>query len=145
MNNKFLIIDSEILPDVFLKVVKVKELLRTGSVKDISEGVKKTGISRSTYYKYKDSVFAMSEGVAGHKVTLGFMVLHKAGTLSKIIDKIAQMHGNILTINQDIPINNVASVSITFDASKLVIDTNELVEEIKSMDSIVNVRLLAVE
>lgn len=145
MNNKFLIIDSEILPDVFLKVVKVKELIRTGSVKDISEGVKKAGISRSTYYKYKDSVFAMSEGAAGHKVTLGFMVLHKAGTLSKIIDKIAQMHGNILTINQDIPINNVASVSITFDASKLVIDTNELVEEIKSMDSIVNVRILAVE
>ncbi|MBP2032983.1 chorismate mutase [Clostridium algifaecis] len=145
MNNKFLIIDSEILPDVFLKVVKVKELLRTGSVKDISEGVKKIGISRSTYYKYKDSVFTMSEGVAGHKVTLGFMVLHKAGTLSKIIDKIAQMKGNILTINQDIPINNVASVTITFDASKLIIDTNELVDEIKSMDSIVNVRLLAVE
>lgn len=145
MNNRFLIIDSEILPGVFLKVIKVKEFLRTGKVKDISEGVKKVGISRSTYYKYKDSVFAMSEGVNGHKVTLGFMILHKAGALSQIIDKIAQRHGNILTINQDIPINNAASVSITFDASKLIIDINELIEDIKLIDSIVNVRLVAVE
>ncbi|MCH3964743.1 MAG: ACT domain-containing protein [Clostridium sp.] len=145
MNNKFLIIDSEILPDVFLKVVKVKELLRTGKVKDISQGTKEVGISRSTYYKYKDSVFAMSEGTVGHKITLGFMILHKAGTLSKIIDKIAQNHGNILTINQDIPINNAASVSITFDASKLSVDTNQLVEELESIDSVVSVRLVAVE
>ncbi|WP_446898694.1 ACT domain-containing protein [Clostridium sp. LBM24168] len=145
MNNKFLIIDSEILPDVFLKVVKVKELLRTGKVKDISQGTKKVGISRSTYYKYKDSVFAMSESAVGHKITLGFMILHKAGTLSKIIDKIAQNHGNILTINQDIPINNAASVSITFDASKLSVDTNQLVEELESIDSVVSVRLVAVE
>lgn len=145
MGNKFLIIDSEILPDVFLKVIKVKELLRTGEVKDISEGTRKVKISRSTYYKYKDSVFAMSEGVAGHKITLGFMILHKAGTLSKIIDKIAQNHGNILTINQDIPINNAASVSITFDASKLSVDINQLVEDIQDIDSVVSVRLVAVE
>ncbi|MBA5849937.1 ACT domain-containing protein [Clostridium sp. cel8] len=145
MSNKFLIIDSDILPDVFLKVIKVKELIRTGRVKDISEGTRKVGISRSTYYKYKDSVFDMSEGVAGHKITLGFMILHKAGTLSKIIDKIAEEHGNILTINQDIPINNVASVSVTFDASKLLIDIKELVKDIENMENIVSVRLIAVE
>jgi chorismate mutase len=145
MNKKFLIIDSEILPDVFLKVIKVKEFLRTGRAKDISEAAKEIGISRSTYYKYKNSVFAMSEGAAGHKITLGFMILHKTGTLSKIIDKIAQEHGNILTINQDIPINNVASVSITFDASELSIDTDRLVRDIESIESVIDVRLVAVE
>ncbi|OAA83459.1 MULTISPECIES: ACT domain-containing protein [Clostridium] len=145
MNNRFLIIDTKILPDVFDKVVKVKELLRTGCVKDISEGVKKVGISRSSYYKYKDSVFTLSEGITSHKVTIGLILAHKTGSLSNILDKIAQRSGNILTLNQDIPINNAAAVSITFDASKLEVEINELVEEIGKLDSVISVNLVAVE
>lgn len=145
MNNRFLIIDTKILPDVFDKVVKVKELLRTGCVRDISEGVKKVGISRSSYYKYKDSVFTLSEGVTSHKVTIGLILAHKTGSLSNILDKIAQRSGNILTLNQDIPINNAAAVSITFDASKLEVEINELVEEIGKLDSVISVSLVAVE
>lgn len=145
MNTKYLIIDTRILPSVFTKVVKVKELLRTGKVKDISEGVKEVGISRSTYYKYKDSVFTLSEGITGHKVTIGLVLAHEAGTLSKILDKIALRRGNILTINQDIPINNAASVTITFDASKLEIEINELVNEIKLVNNVIKVDLIAVE
>ncbi|RMD01604.1 ACT domain-containing protein [Clostridium autoethanogenum] len=145
MNNRFLIIDTKILPDVFDKVVKVKELLRTGCVRDISEGVKKVGISRSSYYKYKDSVFTLSEGVTSHKVTIGLILAHKTGSLSNILDKIAQRSGNILTLNQDIPINNAAAVSITFDASKLEVEINELVEEIGKLDSVISVNLVAVE
>lgn len=145
MNNRFLIIDTKILPDVFDKVVKVKELLRTGCVKDISEGVKKVGISRSSYYKYKDSVFTLSEGITSHKVTIGLILAHKTGSLSNILDKIAQKKGNILTLSQDIPINNAATVSITFDASKLEVEINELVEEISKFDSVINVNLVAVE
>ncbi|MBV7273082.1 ACT domain-containing protein [Clostridium thailandense] len=145
MNNKYLIIDTMILPEVFEKVVKVKELIRTGKVKDISEGVKLIGISRSTYYKYKDSVFTLSEGIVGHKVTLGLILAHEAGTLSKILDRIALDKGNILTINQDIPINNAASVTITFDASKLETEINTLVEELKSTENVIKVDLIAVE
>lgn len=145
MNNKYLIIDTMILPEVFTKVVKVKELIRTGKVKDISEGVKLIGISRSTYYKYKDSVFTLSEGIVGHKVTLGLILAHEAGTLSKILDRIALDKGNILTINQDIPINNAASVTITFDASKLETEINTLVEELKSTENVIKVDLIAVE
>ncbi len=145
MNNKHLIIDTRILPEVFIKVVKLKELLRTGKVKDISEGVKEVGISRSTYYKYKDSVFTLSEGITGHKVTLGLILAHEAGTLSKILDKIALRRGNILTINQDIPINNAASVSITFDASKLEIEVNDLLEELKCVRGVIKTDLVAVE
>ena len=145
MNNRFLIIDTKILPDVFNKVVKVKELLRTGCVKDISEGVKKVGISRSSYYKYKDSVFTLSEGITSHKVTIGLILAHKTGSLSNILDKIAQRSGNILTLNQDIPINNAAAVSITFDASKLEVEINELVEEISKLNSVISVSLVAVE
>ncbi|AWI06689.1 ACT domain-containing protein [Clostridium drakei] len=145
MNNKHLIIDTKILPEVFVKVVKLKELLRTGKVKDISEGVKQVGISRSTYYKYKDCVFTLSEGITGHKVTIGLVLAHEAGTLSKILDGIALRRGNILTINQDIPINNAASVSITFDASKLETEINDLIEELKTVKGVIKVDLIAVE
>lgn len=145
MNNKYLIIDTSILPEVFIKVVKVKELIRTGKVKDISEGVRLAGISRSTYYKYKDFVFTLSEGIVGHKVTLGLVLAHEAGTLSKILDKIALEKGNILTINQDIPINNAASVTITFDASKLQMEINALVEEFRNTENVIKVDLVAVE
>lgn len=145
MNNKYLIIDTRILPEVFTKVVRLKELLRIGEVKDISEGVKKVGISRSTYYKYKDFVFTLSEGITGHKVTLGLMLAHEAGTLSKILDKVASRRGNILTINQDIPINKAASVTITFDASKLDIEINDLVDELSSIKNVIKVDLVAVE
>lgn len=145
MSNKYLIIDTGILPEVFTKVMRLKELLRIGKVKDISDGVKKVGISRSTYYKYKDFVFTLSEGLTSHKVTLGLMLAHEAGTLSKILDKIASKKGNILTINQDIPINKAASVSITFDASKLDIEINELVDEIAAIKNVIKVDLVAVE
>ena len=145
MPNKFLIIDNSILPDIFEKVVKVKELLATGEVKDITEGVKTVEISRSTYYKYKDFVFSVSEGVKSQKATIGLLLGHQRGTLSKILDSIAEYKGNILTINQDIPINNTANVSITFDISQMCIGLKELVEQIKNTKNVIKVDLIAME
>ncbi|KYH30269.1 MULTISPECIES: ACT domain-containing protein [Clostridium] len=143
--DKYLIINTKILPEVFEKVVQAKELLRTGKCKDITEVVKVVGISRSSYYKYKDFVFSMSEGTHVQKATIGFLLSHKAGTLSKILDRIAQVNGNILTINQDIPVNNAASVTITFDISNMEIDLNSFIEEVKNMNDVVRVRLIAME
>jgi chorismate mutase len=142
---KYLIIDTEVLPEVFTKVVEVKELIYKNKVKDISEGVKKVGISRSAYYKYKDHVFMLSEGLKGQKVTISLLLNHEAGTLSKILDKIAERDGNILTISQDIPINNAANVNITFDVSKLNIELKELIDEIMNIKNVMKISLIAVE
>lgn len=143
--DKYLIINTKILPEVFEKVVQAKELLRTGKCKDITEVVKVVGISRSSYYKYKDFVFSVSEGTHVQKATIGFLLSHKAGTLSRILDRIAQVNGNILTINQDIPVNNAASVSITFDISNMEIDLDSFINEVKEMNDVVRVRLIAME
>lgn len=145
MAEKFLIVNSKVLPEVFEKVIEVKELLYTGKVKDISEGVKQVGISRSTYYKYKDNVFAVSEGLKCQKATVAVLLGHEAGVLSKVIDKIAEERGNILTINQDIPINNAANVTITFDISDLKIDIKDLINQIEQMDNILKTNLIAME
>lgn len=145
MSYKYLIIDTEVLPEIFGKVVEVKELLHTNKVKDISEGVKVVGISRSAFYKYKDHVFMLSEGLKGQKATIAMLLGHEAGTLSKILDKIAERHGNILTINQDIPINNAASVTITFDISNLDIELKELIDEVGNMKNVIKVDLVVME
>lgn len=145
MADKFFIVNSKVLPEIFEKVVKVKELIYTGQVKDISEGVREAGISRSAYYKYKDSVFLMSEAVKGQKATLALLLAHEAGALSEVLDKIAERKGNILTINQDIPINNAANVTITFDISELEVDVKDLLSEIQGIENIIKVKLIAME
>ncbi|MEA4827950.1 MAG: ACT domain-containing protein [Clostridium sp.] len=143
--NKYLIINTQILPDVFQKVVQVKELLKVGKAKDITEAVKAVGISRSSYYKYKDFVFSVAEGTHVQKATISFLLSHKAGTLSRILDRIAQVNGNILTINQDIPVNNGANVTITLDISAMNVDLNNFIEEVKNMDNVVRITLVAME
>ncbi|MBB6696909.1 ACT domain-containing protein [Clostridium algidicarnis] len=145
MSEKFFIVNSKVLPDVFQKVIQVKELIYTEEVKDISEGVKEVGISRSAYYKYKDNVFSMSENMKGQKATIALLIAHESGTLSKILDKIAENKGNIMTINQDIPINNAANVTITFDISKMEVDMKNILEEIRTIDNVIKVKLIALE
>ncbi|OFI07661.1 hypothetical protein CLOACE_00090 [Clostridium acetireducens DSM 10703] len=145
MKNKYLIVDSSALPEVFFKVVQAKEILKTGLAKDITEAVKIVGISRSSFYKYKDCVFSVSDGMTNHKVTISLMLKHKPGTLSSILNTIAQNQGNVLTINQDIPINDAASVTITFDALKLTNDINNLIKDIQNMHNVLKVELLAME
>ncbi|MCR3758249.1 ACT domain-containing protein [Clostridium felsineum] len=142
---KYLLIDTAVLPDVFYEVIRVKELLRAGKVKDITEAVKTVGISRSTYYKYKDYVFNVSDGLKSQKVTISILIEHRRGTLSEVLDELAQTFCNILTINQDIPINNTANVNITFDISGISKDVKDIVEELKMIKNVLKVEILAME
>ena len=110
--DKFYIVNEKSLPEIFKKVIEVKENIELGNAKDISEAIKLVGISRSTYYKYKDDVFPMGLDMQSKKVTLIILMTHKSGTLSKVLDCIAFYKGNILTINQDIPINLSANITV---------------------------------
>lgn len=143
MKNKYLVIDKQILPDVFEKVLTAKEMIRSGKAKGITEAVKNVGISRSTFYKYKDYVFALSEGNLGKKVTISLLLEHETGVLSDLLNHIADKKGNLLTINQNIPINNIANVSITFDISELAIDFDTLMDEIKNSPGVIMTNLIA--
>ncbi len=144
-DEKFYIVNEQVLPNIFYKVIEVKELLHTGKVKDISEGVKKVGISRSTYYKYKDFIYPMAEGVNSKKITIVLLLAHKSGVLSRVLDFIATNELNILTINQDIPINMTANVTITLDVSKIRGDVKNFLYKISELDDVIKVRILAVE
>lgn len=145
INSKYLVIDKDILPDVFEKVLETKEILRSGRVNEITEAVKRVGISRSTFYKYKDSVFTLDEKSTGKRVTLSFLLSHTQGILSNVLGMISASGGNVLTINQDIPINNVANVSITFDMGHLKISIEEVIEKIKNIDGVQKLVIVAME
>ena len=145
LNEELYIVNSKILPEIFTKVLEVKTLLHTGKVKDISEGVKAVGISRSAYYKYKDHVFLLSEGSKGRKATFSFLIAHEAGVLAKVLEKLRLTNANIITINQDIPINNAASVNLTIDTSAMNVSVKELLDSFEQEPYIISIQLVSVE
>ena len=144
-DEKFYIVNEKSLPEIFKKVIEVKEIISLGKSKDVSEAIRTVGISRSTYYKYKDDIFPMAEEMKSKKVTLIVLMSHKSGTLSKVLDCIAFYKGNILTINQDIPINLCANVTVTIDISHMEKSISQLAARLNSLPNVRSVKLLAAE
>ena len=145
MTKKYLIVNKKILPDVYEKVIEARNLINENSNINISEAVKKVGISRSTYYKYKDYVFSPTENSIGRMAVLSLMLSHKKGILSQVINDISKHNANILTINQTIPINEKANVSLSLDISGVDIAVDEMIDNIKKIEGVVSVSLLSIE
>lgn len=145
MKERFFIVNGSVLPDIFEKVIEVKTLLATRKVKDITEGVKKVGISRSVFYKYKDNVFLLSEMSKGRKASISILLDNKPGILSKILEGFADAKADILTINQGIPINEAALVTITVDISELNIDIKELVTSLLDKEYVFKAEIISIE
>lgn len=145
LESNFYLIDKRALPDVYEKVVKAKKLLKERKVKDVTEAAKVAGISRSVYYKYKDYVFDFSESPKGRKATFNIMIIDEKGVLSNILNNVSNLGGNILTINQGIPLNGYAYISITIDMSSVKGDIKTLSEEIEKVDRVEKVEFIAME
>ncbi len=145
MSSQWLVIDKKVLPDVFEKVMNAKRLLKQGKVREVTEATKQAGISRSVYYKYKDYVFEFSETSVGKKFIFNMVVAHKQGVLSKVLNLVSEYGGNILTIDQGIPINSVAHVSITMDISSINSDIHVILDEIDKIDGVEKVEFVAME
>ena len=144
-NSTYLLVDSSVLPEVFLKVIEVKKILSKGTIKAVNEAVKEVGISRSAFYKYKDFVFPFYETSRGKVITLFFVVEDFAGILSSIINQIAFAKANILTINQNIPINGLADVTISIETAGMTNDIKELMDEIARIEGVRRQEILARE
>ncbi|MDK2868398.1 MAG: chorismate mutase [Clostridiales bacterium] len=142
---KFLLIHIDVLPDVFLKVVEAKELIKDGKVNSVSEATKMVGISRSTFYKYNDYVFTLADGVIGKKATISMSLDHHSGILSKVLDRVALYNGNILTISQSTPIDRKANVTITIDISEISTSFTALTGELKAIEGVYKFTLVAIE
>lgn len=145
MKGNFLIVDKRALPDVYEKVVDAKRLLKEGKVKDVTEAAKTVNISRSVYYKYKDTVFELVETDQGQKVTLNMMINDNKGVLSGILNYISEEGGSIITINQGMPMNKKANVSLTINIAAINGDLTTLMDGLSKLNDVEKVEFVAME
>lgn len=143
--SKFFVVSSEILPDVLEKVIEARSLLQTGKVKRISEAVKQVGVSRGTYYKYKDAVFAFNQEQSRRKAVITMIISAEQGSLSKLLNIVSNEHANILAINQSIPINGIHTLSLTLDITDLDVSIETFLGYLNDLPVVEKVDLVAVE
>ncbi len=139
---KYLVVERSALPEVFARVLFAKNLIEKGEASSLSEAARKAGISRSAYYKYRDTVFAYNREMSSEVATYHFILKDKAGVLSAIISEISRLGANILTINQSIPIDGFAPVSITVSLDTTNHSDMDLLGSIKTMEDVVEARKL---
>lgn len=142
-NPKYYIIESAALPEVFLKVAEAKRLLDTGEAATVNDAARRTGISRSAFYKYRDSILPFQNMMAGRIITFQMMLHDETGVLSSILTIFAQCGANILTINQTIPTNGCAMVTISAETGELQLPLEELLRELRSTAGVVKAEVLA--
>ena len=144
-NNKYYLIKQKAVPEVLLKVIEAKRLLETEKVMTIQEAAEKVGLSRSSFYKYKDDIFPFHENVKGRTVTFVLQMDDQPGMLSEVLKIIAHYSANILTIHQSIPINGVATLTLSVDILPGEGDAEAMVDEIEQRDGIHYLKILGRE
>ncbi len=143
--SEYYVLKRKAVPDVLLSVVEAKRLIETHKVATIQEAVDLVGISRSSFYKYKDDIMEFHDNAQGTTITLTFQMDDEPGALSDVL-KIIALHGaNILTIHQSIPINGMASLSLSIQILERTMDVSRLLEEMEAKNSIHNVKIIAKE
>ena len=145
MNGEFMLVNAKIAPEVFLKVLKVKQILSEGKIKKTGEAISSVGLSRSAYYKYKDYVFEYNASGNERMFTLFFELADYSGVLSEILKTLADRGFNVLTINQNIPVNNYANVTITARYGRKDVSLEEMMGKIRQLAGVNKVQLLAVQ
>lgn len=143
MSEQYYIVKKEVVPGIYSKVIEAKRLLRSGTVHSINEAVEKVGISRGAFYKYKDCIFLESELGRKSITTISLALQHIPGILSQILNVIAEHHGNILTINQNIPIHDIANVTISIEDSSDEMDLDKLLHAIRTKEGVTEALVLA--
>ncbi len=142
-NSKYFIVDKSVLPDVFLKVMTAKRLIESEGI-SVSEAVGAVGISRSAFYKYRDNIFPIGEKSKGSTVIIALNLSHVPGLLSNVLNTIAEFGANILTINQTIPINGLANITISLEISEMC-DIDVLIKRLKSAKGVLGIKVIARE
>ncbi len=145
MLDNYLIIHKSVLPDYYEKVLDARRLLESGQVREVSEAVRRVGISRSTYYKYKDYVFEPSDASGSRKAVLELMLDHQPGVLSAVLSRIFGAGASILTITQSLPVLGKASVTLSIDVNAMSRSISALQQALEKVEGVESVRLLAIE
>ena len=141
----FFVLREKAVPEVLLKVVEAKRLLDSGKVESVQDATEAVGISRSSLYKYKDDIFPYHENQKGKTITMVIQLDDEPGLLSIVLKTIADFHANILTIHQSIPVNGIASLSLSIDVFPTTGNVEDMKNSIESVQGIHYAKILARE
>ncbi|MBO5278121.1 MAG: ACT domain-containing protein [Lachnospiraceae bacterium] len=145
MADKYYVVKQKAIPEVLLKVVEAKRLLDSEKVMTVQEATEAVDISRSSFYKYKDDIFPFHENARGKTITFIMQIEDTPGLLSNVLGLIAEYHANILTIHQTIPINGVASLTMSVEILSISGDSSEMIEKIEAQAGVHYVKILSRE
>ena len=140
---KYYIVAANALPEVFIKVAEAKRMMQTGEADTVGDATKKAGISRSAFYKYKDSVQPFNDMKAEHIITFYGMLKDNTGVLSHVLGIFASSGANILTINQSIPTNGCAAVTISAETSGMEQTLESLMAAASSVEGVIRFEIMA--
>ena len=140
---KYYIVAAEALPEIFIKVAEAKRMMQTGEVSTVGAATREVGISRSAFYKYKDAVQPFNNMKSGRIITFYSMLKDNPGVLSNVLSIFAESGTNILTINQSIPTNGCAAVTLSAETSDMTITLEELLGKVVLVDGVIKVEILA--
>lgn len=144
-DKNFFIVDKSVLPEIFLKVMEVKNLLESKKEKTVQDAVNRVGISRSAFYKYRDAVHPLYENTRGKTVTIAANLDDTPGLLSAVLNSIATEGANILTINQTIPINGIANVTITIETNEMQGEFGRLMTQLENLQGMQSIKIIGRE
>ena len=140
---KYYIVEASALPEVFLKVAEAKRLLSTGEASTVNEATRMTDISRSAFYKYRDSVLPFQNMMTGRIITFQLLLHDEPGLLSNVLDVFADSKANIITINSIVPTNGTAVVTISAETMDLTVQLEELLRQLRQTKGIIKADILA--
>ena len=141
----FFVLREKAVPEVLLKVVEAKRLLDSGRAESVQDATDAVGISRSSFYKYKDDIFPYHENAKGKTITMVIQLDDEPGLLSVVLKTIAEFHANILTIHQSVPVNGIASLTLSSDISPATGDVTDMQTQIESVQGIHYAKIIARE
>ncbi len=142
---KYFVVRQKAVPEVLLKVVEAKRLLASERAITVQEAADQVGISRSSFYKYKDDIFPFYDNTKGKTITLTVQMDDRQGLLSDLLHVVAVCRANILTIHQSIPVNGIATLTLSVEVREDTGNLSKMVEDMEEMEGIHHVKILARE
>ena len=143
--SKYFVVKQKAVPEVLLKVVEAKKLLESERVITVQEATDRVGISRSSFYKYKDDIFPFYDNAKGKTITLVMQMDDEPGLLSDLLHIVAVYHANILTIHQSIPVNGVATLTLSVEVLESTGNVSRMVEDMEEKHGVHYVKILVRE
>lgn len=141
-NTRFYLVREDMLPDSIVKTAMVKEMLASGEAGNINEAVDRLQMARSTYYKYKEGVFPFFNADNINIINISLLLRNVSGVLSAVLNCIANLKGNVLTINQNLPLHGVAYVTLAMSIEEILLPIDDILDRLRAIDGVINAELI---